>query len=80
MTLVIPPFLKSKKQFSDADDRRTKQVANAQIHIERVIGRIKDFDIMKSELPLAMFDIFDDIVVVAALVNLQSPIIPLKCH
>ncbi len=31
VTLVIPPFLKSKKQFSDADDRRTKQVANAQI-------------------------------------------------
>ncbi len=41
---------------------------------------MKDFDIMKSELPLDMFDIFDDLVVVAALINLQPPIIPLKCH
>ena len=79
--LVIPPFLKAKKQFSTADDQRTKQVANARIHVERVIGRMKDFDIMKAELPLEMFDIFDHIVTVtAALVNLQPPIVPLECR
>ncbi len=79
--LVIPPFLKAKKQFSNTDDQRTKQVANARIHVERVIGRIKDFDIMKAELPLEMFDIFDHIVTVtAALVNLQPPIVPLQCR
>ena len=78
--LVIPPFLKGKKQFSEAEDQRTKQVANARIHVERVIGRMKDFDIMKAELPLDMLDMFDHIVTVtAALVNLQPPIVPLKC-
>jgi len=47
--------------------------------VERVIGRMKDFYIMKAELPLEMFDIFDHIVpVTAALVNLQPPIVPLK--
>ena len=79
--LVIPPFLKAKKQFSNADDQHTKQVANARIHVERVIGCMKDFDIMKAELPLEMFDIFYHIVTVtAALVNLQPPIVPLKCR
>ena len=81
VNLVIPPFLKKKKQFSLEEDARTKQVANARIHIERVIGRVKDFDILTSELPLDMFDLFDHIaVVICALVNLQEPIIPLHCQ
>ncbi|XP_068739049.1 uncharacterized protein [Montipora capricornis] len=67
--LVIPPFLKAKKQFLKADDQRTKQVANARIHVERVTGRMKDFHIMKTELPLDMFDRI--VTVTAALVNLQ---------
>ena len=80
VTLVIPPFLRGRKQFTHAEDLRTKSVANARIHVERVIGRMKDFNIMKAELPLDMFDIFDHIVVViAALVNLQPPIVPLHC-
>jgi len=78
--LVIPPFLKTKKQFSNTDDQRTKQVANAKIHVERVIGRMKDFDIMKAELPLEMFDSLVTVTVTAVLVNLQPPIVPLKCR
>ena len=79
--LAIPPFLKKKKQFSLEEDARTKQVANARIHIERVIGRVKDFDILTSELPLDMFDLFDHMaVVICALVNLQEPVIPLHCR
>ena len=55
-------------------------MANAKIHVERVIGRMKDFDIMKAELPLEMFDILVTVTVIAALVNLQPPIVPLKCR
>ena len=81
MKLVIPPFLKAKKKFSKADNQRTKQVANARIQVECVISRMKDFGIMKAELPLEMFDIFDHIVTVtAALVSLQPPIVSLKCR
>ena len=81
MKLVIPPFLKAKKKFSNANDQHTKEVANARIQVERVISRMKDFDIMKAELPLEMFDIFDHIITVtAALVSLQPPIVPLKCR
>ena len=68
--LIIPPFLKTKTQFSNADDQCTKKVANGRVHVERVTGRMKDFDIMKAELPLEMFDLFDHLVT-AALVNLR---------
>ena len=79
--LVIPPFLKKKTQFTIEDDTRTKQVANTRIHIERVIGRLKDYDILKCEQPLDMVDLFDHIAtVVCALINLQEPIIPLNCQ
>ena len=44
VNLAISPFLK-KQQFSLEDDACTKQVANTQIHIKLVIGRVKDFDI-----------------------------------
>ena len=81
VNLVIPPFLKKKKQLSLEDDARTKQVTNARIHIERVIGRLKDYDILKAELPLDMIDLFDHIAtVICCLVNLQKPIIPLHCQ
>ena len=78
--LVIPPFSrKGNKQFTPAQDRTTKQVANARIHIERVIKHIKDFKILKGVIPLTMKDLIDDIFLVCgALTNLSPPIVPLK--
>ena len=37
----------STKQFTEAEDAATKTVANARIHIERAIGRLKEFQIMQ---------------------------------
>ena len=60
--LVIPPFLKKKdQQLSTADNIRTKTVANARIHIERVIGRMKEFKILRNELSLDMLPLLDNI-------------------
>lgn len=54
-------------------------MANARIHVQRVIGRLKDFDILPSELD--MFVLFYQIAVVfCALVNLQESIVPLHCQ
>lgn len=36
--LVIPPFTKKGKQFTKKKAALTKVVANARIHVERVIG------------------------------------------
>ena len=76
--LIIPPFLKKNQQFDTKDCIKTKQVANARIHVERVIGRLKEFQILKGDFPLDMLDLLDDILVVCGvLVNLQPPLAPL---
>ena len=76
--LIIPPFLKKNQQFDTKDCIKTKQVANARIHVERVIGRLKEFQILKGDFPLDMLDLLDDILVVCGvLVNLQPPLVPL---
>lgn len=76
--LVTPSFLSSNTQLPEVDNRREKQVASARIHVERVMDRMKEFDIMKCELPADMLDVLDHVVVVvAALVNLQPPLAPL---
>ena len=74
--LVIPPFLKGSKQFSETDCANTKEVANSRIHIERAIGRMKEFHILKHDFSLQHIDLLDNIlVIIAAIVNLQPPLL-----
>jgi len=40
--LTIPPFKKKKKQFLKRDVEKTKDIANARIHVERQMERIKN--------------------------------------
>ena len=76
--LEIPPFLKNKGQLSEIDNKTTKIIANARIHVERVIGRIKEFQILKSELQIQFADLLDNILIIcAAIVNLQAPVVKL---
>ena len=76
--LVIPPFLRNKRQLTMQDTMKTKRVANARIHVERVIGRMKEFRILRSELPIDQIDLLDNIFkICGALVNLQPPMVPL---
>ena len=50
--IIYPPFIKGKQQFLEHDAVSAKVVANARIQIERVIGRIKEFKILKNIVPL----------------------------
>ncbi|KAJ8049210.1 hypothetical protein HOLleu_01842 [Holothuria leucospilota] len=73
--LEIPPpskmLLKPKKK------KKKKKIANARIHVERAIGRMKWFRILKDTLPITVLPVIDDIIVVfAALVNLLPPLVP----
>ena len=77
--LIIPPFTRKGKQFAKGKVVTTKSVANARIHIERTIRRIKEFRILRGEIPLSMKDIIEDIFIVCgALINLQKPLVPLE--
>ncbi|XP_078681475.1 uncharacterized protein LOC144916269 [Branchiostoma floridae x Branchiostoma belcheri] len=74
--LEIPPPSTGVNQQTSEAVAKTKKVANAKIHVERAIGRIKWFTILKNTVPVNMVPILDDIVVVcAALSNLRPPLV-----
>uniref|UniRef100_A0A8C6WRK7 THAP-type domain-containing protein n=1 Tax=Neogobius melanostomus TaxID=47308 RepID=A0A8C6WRK7_9GOBI len=72
--LVIPPGARGSEQMTIENVRKTKQVANLRIHVERAINRIKWFKILSGTLPIKIVPLADDIVTVcAALSNLHRP-------
>ena len=75
-TLEIPPPSSGLEQMSTADVKKTKRIANARIHVERAIGRIKWFSILQNTLPITMLPLIDDILIVcAALCNLLPSLV-----
>ena len=52
--LNIPPFLKAQKQLSKKNVILTRQIASLRIHVERAIGRIKQYRILSSVVPLTL--------------------------
>ena len=76
--LNIPPFMDGKRQFSPEEIQSGRGIASLRIHVERVIGRIKNFAILKSTLPITMVRLANQIVSVCAwLTNFQPALIPL---
>jgi len=57
--LNVPPLLKSKSQMSVI---MTKKIVQLRIHVERAIGRVKEFHILQGVLPAAMWDSINQIV------------------
>lgn len=78
VTLNIPPFMDGGRQFSREDIQRGRSIASLRIHVERVIGRIKNYSILKGTLPISMIRLANSIVSVCAwLTNFQPALIPL---
>ncbi|KAK7476381.1 hypothetical protein BaRGS_00032381 [Batillaria attramentaria] len=74
--LEVPPPASGLGQMTRTAVKITKKVANARIHVERVINRLKWFRILKNVLPLSMVPLIDDIVTVcAAICNLHPPLV-----
>jgi len=61
-TLSVPPGARLKSQMTSAEVKKTKDVANLRIHVERAINRIKTFRIFKFVLPITMLHHCDDII------------------
>ena len=77
--LSVPPGARVKSQMRTEECRKTKEVANLRIHVERAINRIKEFKILKTICPINMLPLADDIVrTCASLCNLQPPLIKQK--
>ena len=55
--------------------KETSRIANVRIYVEQAIKQMKEFRIIKNELPVLLLPVIDDIVTVcASLVNLLDPL------
>lgn len=76
--LIRPPSVSQNSKSTKDDVLETKRIASLRIHIERVIGRLREFETLK---PHALINCqllcnTDEIITIACgLINLQQPII-----
>jgi len=77
VTLNIPPFLEKRQQLPPDEIETGRKIASLRIHVERAIGRIKTFSILRGTLPITMARIVNQIVYVCAfLSNFQPALVP----
>ena len=73
---IEPAFLHGRDQLSGSEIIKTQQIANEQIHVERMIKRFKCFHIFDRVLPRTMVGSINQMITVCALLcNFQDPII-----
>ena len=73
--LRIPAFTRGKKQMTAKDIDIFRQIANARIHVERVIGRLKKFKILSTTIPIAQVDLTDIMVTIAGIISLNASVV-----
>lgn len=88
--LEIPSFTRGKKQQSMKEVEYSKRIAKVRIHIERVIGLLKnEYTILQSPILVCLLKVKSDtdcafidrmLLVCAALINLCPTVVPLTCH
>ena len=79
VSVNIPPFL-NNGTFTESEAKATKAIATCQIHVERTNARLKDLRIL-SFIPSYLLCYADVLFqLVAALVNLQFPLIKEGCE
>jgi len=77
VTLNLPPFKGNRDQLTAAEVEETTQIAAVRIHVERAIGRIKNYNILDGTLPISLGHVADQIFSVCAyLTNFQPPLLP----
>ena len=72
----MSPFVRSKRQLTPSEIAVEKRIARERIHIERVIGRLKEFRLLDQTLPLNLVDHVDEIwITVCAITIMQPPLV-----
>ena len=74
-TLAIPPSKHTNLQMTKKDVNKTSKIANVRIYVEQAIGRMKNFRIIKNELPVSLLPMVDNIVTVCSIMtNFMTPL------
>jgi len=76
--LVRPPSVSQSQISTKQEVLETKRIASLRIHIERVIGRLREFSTLKPNalMQINLVSNVDEIIIIpCALINLQKPII-----
>ena len=74
--LNIPPLLHSSSQMAPEDVVVTKKIVQLRVHVERAIGRIKEYHILQNILPSSMWDSINEIIFVCCmLTNFGPPLV-----
>ena len=71
----IPPFLEGREQLPADEVKHGRSIASLRIHVERAIGRIKNYTILKGTLPITMICVANQC---AWLTNFQPALVPLS--
>ena len=75
--LNLPPFMDGRKQLPAQEVLEGRQIASLRIHVERAIGRMKNFTILKGTLPISLARLTNHFVCVCAfLSNFQPALVP----
>ena len=73
--LNIPPFMQGRQQLPSKEVEEGRRIASVRIHVERAIGRIKTFEILKQTLPISLARLSNQIVFVCAYLSNFKPVL-----
>lgn len=74
IVIVMPPILENKVGFTKEETEKTYKIASVRIHVERIMQRLRTYQIL-NKIPHYLFSNIDIFIhVCCILVNLQSPI------
>lgn len=76
LQLNIPPFLKDKPQFNENEVIRTQTIAKHRIHVERAIGKVRNFLIFNTRIPISSLGTINQLWTVCCLLsNFMNPVL-----
>ncbi|CAN7938375.1 unnamed protein product, partial [Ixodes hexagonus] len=71
-TLVVPALTRGKNQLSAREAEEARRISSIRIHVERAIGRMKVYRILKDRLPVTLLRYATSVVnICAALTNMR---------
>ena len=71
-----PPFLKEKPQFNENEVIRTQTIAKHRIHVERAIGKVRNFLIFNTRIPISSLGTKNQLWTVCCLLsNFMNPVL-----